>query len=90
MILLQPRGNDSMDELTQVITALKELEEDTSTPKSVRLKATSTIKLLAEECEKSLKVSRALQELETVTEDINVQSYTRMQLLNIVSLLEGC
>ncbi len=77
-----------MDTIQQVISALKELEQDTSTPKNVKLKISSTLKLLSDNSETSIKVSKALHELEDIAEDSNVQSYTRMQIFNIVSLLE--
>ncbi len=77
-----------MDELRNVLAALQELEQDSSTPKHVRAKLVSTIKVLGENAETSIKVSKALHELEDLTEDTNVQSYTRTQLFNIVSLLE--
>jgi hypothetical protein len=77
-----------MDQLVNVIAALQELEQDPSTPKNVKAKIQSTIKVLNEKSETSIKVSKALHELEDLTEDSNVQSYTRMQIFNIVSLLE--
>ena len=77
-----------MDSLQQVIFALKELEQDISTPKNVKMKIASTIRLLNENAEISIKVSKALHELEDIAEDTNVQSYTRTQIFNIVSLLE--
>ena len=77
-----------MDTIQQVIFALKELEQDTSTPKNVKVKIVSTLKLLSENSETSIKVSKALHELEDIAEDSNVQPYTRTQLFNIVSLLE--
>jgi len=77
-----------MDSIQQVIGALQELEQDSSTPKNVKLKISSTIKLLSDDDEKSIKVSKALNELEGIAEDTNVQSYTRTQIFNIVSLLE--
>jgi uncharacterized protein (UPF0147 family) len=77
-----------MDQLQNVIFALNELDQDPSTPKHVKAKLQSTIKVLNEKAELSIKVSRALHELEDITEDMNVQSYTRTQIFNIVSLLE--
>jgi uncharacterized protein (UPF0147 family) len=77
-----------MDSLQQAIFALKELEQDSTTPKNVKTKVASTLKILNENGEPSIKKSRALHELEELSEDINVQSYTRTQLFNIVSLLE--
>ncbi len=77
-----------MDTIQQVIVALKEIEQDTSTPKNVKVKIVSTLKLLNENSETSIKVSKALHELEDIAQDSNVQSYTRTQIFNIVSLLE--
>ena len=77
-----------MDQLTIVISALRELEDDSQVPRNVKASVNTTIKTLEQEGETSIKVSRALQELEQLTEDNNMQSYTRTQLFNIVSLLE--
>ena len=71
-----------------VVAALRELEGDNQVPKNVKAKVTSTITLLEQDAEMSIKVSRALQELEQLSEDSNMQSYTRTQIFNIVSLLE--
>ncbi len=77
-----------MDDLTNALSALKELESDSQIPKNVKAKIASTIQTLEQEGETSIKVSRALQELEQLAEDNNMQSYTRTQIFNIVSLLE--
>ena len=72
--------------LNQAITALRELREDSTIPKSLQGKVANIIKVL--EQGDSISVSRALHELEEMTGDNNMQSYTRTQLFNIVSLLE--
>ena len=77
-----------MDQLTMVVAALRELEGDTQVPKNVKNTIANAIKTLEQDGEMSIKVSRALQELEQLTEDNNMQSYTRTQIFNIVSLLE--
>ena len=77
-----------MEQLQNVIVALQELDQDPSTPKNVKARIQSTIKVLNEKSEMSIRVSRALDELGDITEDVNVQSYTRTQIFNIVSLLE--
>ncbi len=77
-----------MDKLQQIILALQELEQDVSTPKNVKLKISATIKVLNEKSELSMKASKALNELEIIADDVNVQPYTRTQIFNIVSLLE--
>jgi len=76
------------DNIQQVLLALQELAEDSSTPKNVKEKIAVTIKVLNTDAEISIKVSKALHELEYLAEDSNVQPYTRTQLFNIVSLLE--
>jgi len=75
--------------MEDIIEALKELGEDTSVPRNIKSKIHSTILVLEKDGEDKIKISRALSELEDVTEDANVQSHTRMQLLNVVSLLES-
>jgi uncharacterized protein (UPF0147 family) len=79
-----------MDEkLNAVIEMLRELEEDGAVPKNVKNKISLTIKDLETSTEEvSIKVSRALHVLEEITEDSNMQPYTRTQLFNIVSALE--
>ncbi len=77
-----------MEQITAVIAALRELEQDNQVPKNVKTKITGTISVLEQEGEMPIKVSKALQELEQLTEDNNMQAYTRTQIFNIVSLLE--
>lgn len=77
-----------MDSFQQVLVALQDLEQDSATPKNVRLKIAAAIKVLNDDSEKSIKVSRILSQLEELSEDANMQSDTRTQIFNIVSLLE--
>jgi len=77
-----------MDTIKQVIYALQELAQDSTTSKRVKERVSSTLKVLNDDTDTSIKVSKALHELETIADDINVQSYTRTQIFNIVSLLE--
>lgn len=79
-----------MDErLVTVISLLRELEEDNSVPKNIKNKISLTIKDLETSTEEvSITVSRALHVMEELTEDSNMQAYTRTQLFNIVSALE--
>lgn len=79
---------DPPDKLLTIITALQELESDTTLPKNIKTKLATTIKLLTENAEQSIKVSRALHALESLGDDSNVPSFTRTQVFNIVSMLE--
>ena len=78
-----------LDPLQQVLFALQELHEDEYVPKNVKLKVAQTMELLNQEGEISIRKSKALTELEALTEDANVEAYTRSQLFNVVSLLES-
>ncbi len=74
--------------ILEVIEILNQLECDDSTPKNVKIKITSAIAALKEEKEIAVKVNKTLQELDELSENPNVPSYTRTQLWNIVSSLE--
>ncbi|MBI4017218.1 MAG: UPF0147 family protein [Candidatus Aenigmarchaeota archaeon] len=76
------------EKILVAINFLKELEADTQIPKNIKLRLGQTIKTLEQNSEISIKVSRALSELEDLTEDANMQPFTRTQLFNIVSMLE--
>jgi len=67
---------------------LEELREDTTVPKNVRLKIEKIMQVLNGKTEKSIKVSKALNELEEIADDVNLQSYTRTQVWNVISALE--
>ncbi|MBI3033488.1 UPF0147 family protein [Candidatus Woesearchaeota archaeon] len=78
----------SEDKLQNIVQALQELLEDKSVPKNVKQRIENSISFLKTQGEISLKVNRALSELDQVSDDSNMQPYTRTQIWNIVSLLE--
>ena len=67
---------------------LNELKEDMTVPKNVRTKIEKVIEILNDNAEMPIKVSKALNELEEVADDVNLQSYTRTQIWNVISALE--
>jgi len=73
--------------LEPVINALNDLQCDA--PKNLHEKISNTLKLLRGDDEFSIMKSKVLSELEDLSESSHLESYARMQLLNIVSLLEG-
>ena len=80
-----------MDEQVQnIIDALQELTNDNTVPRNVKSKVSTVIVILKEDTEQdmSMRVNKALSELDEVSDDTNLQSYTRTQIWNIVSLLE--
>ena len=73
---------------TEVIEAINELKGDNTVPKNVKAKLDNVVILLNEKGEDSIKISRVLHEIEEISEDSNMQSYTRTQIFNVLSLLE--
>jgi len=78
-----------IDPMKQVVYALNELQEDECVPRNVKTKVVQTLDVLGQDGEISIRVSRALAELEALMDDVNVEAHTRSQLFNIVSLLEA-
>ena len=74
--------------LDDIEPVLSELKDDTTVPKNVRLKIEKVRALINDKTEMQIKVSKALNELEEIADDVNLQSYTRTQVWNIISVLE--
>jgi len=73
----------------ELVYELTLILEEESIPKNVKSQVEKAIKALQEEnVECSLKANKALQELDTLSEDPNIPSYLRPQIWNIVSQLE--
>ena len=67
---------------------LSELKDDVTVPKNIRTKIEKVLELLNDKTEVQIKISKALNELEEIADDVNLQSYTRTQVWNVISLLE--
>ncbi len=82
-------GERKVQTLADVIASISELQDDTTVPKNVKEKVQKILETLRDEkAELSMRVDKALQILDDVAEDSNLQSYTRTQIWNIVSMLE--
>ncbi len=79
----------SSEELTaETIEQLQELEEDTNIPKNIKIKVKGITDILKGDVELSIKINKALNELDEISNDPNLEAYTRTQIWNIVSILE--
>ncbi|MEK6917051.1 MAG: UPF0147 family protein [Nanoarchaeota archaeon] len=78
-----------MSDLQETIEILQELLEDHTVPKNVRLKIQEIINSLNEKADLSIKVNKALSLLDEISDDNNLQAYTRTQIWNIASMLES-
>ncbi len=76
------------EQLQEIIEAVNMLQEDSSVPRNIKEKMKSLIAILQENSDTSMKVDKALQELDDVADDANLQAFTRTQIWNIVSMLE--
>lgn len=78
-----------MVEVKDVAEALKEMQDDTTVPKNIKIKLNEVEEMLSNEKEKSIKVNKALDILVEVSDDVNLQPYVRTKIWNIVSMLEA-
>lgn len=76
------------EQLKDIINMLEEIQNDNTVPKNVKVKIQESVDALNEEKELSLKVDKALHVLDELSNDTNMQPYTRTQLWNVVSMLE--
>ena len=81
-------SSENIDQIQEVIKTLTELSEEASVPKNVKLKLQELAKTLNDKTDISMKVNKALNELDEIANDINIEPYIRTQIWSIVSLLE--
>ena len=74
--------------LNEIIVLMKELEQDTVVPSITKEKIVNGIETLNGDIDISVRASKVIHEIEEVSQNNNLESYTRTQLWNIVSLLE--
>ena len=79
---------EQLSEVDSVISSLNEVQEDATVPRNVRSKIQNINNTLKANTETSIKVNKALNELSEIANDINLQSYTRTQIWNAITLLE--
>ena len=79
---------EQISEVDTVINSLNEVGADVAVPKNVRVKIEAIIGTLKEDAELPIKVNKALNDLDELVSDVNLQAYTRTQIWNIMSVLE--
>ena len=78
-------------EIEEAIEYMSELESDSGVPRNVKAKMSLIIKALKEvkEEELSLTINKLLSDLDEISSDANLDSFTRQQIWSISSMLEG-
>ena len=88
MTAAKTEASERDQQLQQIIEAVNMLQEDSSVPRNIKEKMKVLAGILQDGSDTSLKVDKALQELDDVADDTNLQAFTRTQIWNIVSMLE--
>ena len=82
-------GERKDSSVKDIVASISELKDDTTVPKNVKEKVQEIIETLSnEKSDISIRIDKALQILDDIAEDSNLQSYTRTQVWNLVSMLE--
>lgn len=77
------------DSLKPIIESMEEFAEDSSVPKNIKIKISGIITELKKDSDLDIRINKALQELEEISDDSNLQSFNRTQIWNLISLLES-
>lgn len=80
-----------MANIQEIMEILTVIEEDNSVPRNVRVKIKSAMCMLEDPQGVALNVTfdKILQELDNLSEDPNLPTYTRTQIWSLVSSLES-
>ena len=82
-------ADGKVNSVKDIVASISELKDDTTVPKNVKEKVQEIIETLSnEKAELAMRIDKALQILDGIAEDSNLQSYTRTQVWNLVSMLE--
>ena len=73
----------------QLIESLEMLQEDHTIPRNIKMKIDEIYHILKGNEDNNLKINKALNILDEISNDDNLQSYTRTQIWNLVSMLES-
>ena len=80
--------HDCDQRIQNIIEALEDLSQDNTVPRNIKAQVQNIIKYLREPVDISMRVNKALSELDIISDDTNIQPYTRTQIWNIASMLE--
>lgn len=73
-----------------VIPLIQQVADDRTVPRNIRTKCEDSIKILKEDKEDvAVRVNSVISGMDEIANDPNIPTYTRIQIWNIVSLLEG-
>ncbi|HLC57864.1 MAG TPA: UPF0147 family protein [Candidatus Nanoarchaeia archaeon] len=75
-------------EIEEIVLVLKTIKDDTTIPKNIKEKLDQAIATLCKGTyEQNIRIDKALEELDSISDDPNTPTYTRLEVLNIISTL---
>ena len=78
------------EDIKILISSIEEVQTDNTMPRNVKEKLSEVVIILnAEDAEGSLRINKALDKIEEIVDDTNLQPYTRTQIWNLASILES-
>jgi len=77
-----------MANIIEIVELLKEISDDSTTSKNLKLKIDGIVGILSAEEDLSIKLNKASQEIDELASNPNMDSFTRTQLLGVVGALE--
>ena len=81
--------NSTQDpKMANIIEALTDLTKDSTVPRNIKMKVEAVIAILSSNEDLSIRINKALSEIDEISDDTNLQAYTRTQVWNIASMLE--
>ncbi|MBS3149374.1 UPF0147 family protein [Candidatus Woesearchaeota archaeon] len=79
-----------LERIRGVVDILGQIEEDFTVPKNIRIKIKGVVESLNQETLSiDIRIDIGLQELDEISDDPNLSSFTRMQIWNVLSALES-
>jgi uncharacterized protein len=79
----------TLENIDSSIDLLVEIIEDSSVPKNIKSTCEKVKAILLNDGDEKVKIDNAIQNLDLLADNALVPTYTRMQIWNIVSLLES-
>ena len=73
--------------VSSIVSVINELQEDNMLPKSVKTRLQEVCIILQNEDADSIKINKALDKLDQLSDDGNIEPFARTQIWNIVSML---
>ena len=73
----------------EIVGAIAQLQDDTTLSRSIKGRLQEVSEILSNNEEDSIKINKALDKLDQLSDDSNLEPFARTQVWNIASMLES-